>query len=153
MKIVKVLYLDDDFWIWYLGEVPDLSADLKKDLTEKDLKIGRGMRLEVIREHSIVRHKAYHDAPEPVVKAIKTMTENKEVDIVVVGNNWQNGLTRAREIAEDLKPKTIVVWHDYQPGAEKPYAELGFQHFCRRRDLRKKLKELLGIKEKVKTKK
>lgn len=150
MKIVKVLYLDDDFWIWYLGELPEASPHPKKDLTEEDLKIGRGMKLEVIRQDSIAKHQAYKDAPDPLRTAIKTMTENKEVDIVVVGNNWQSGLTRAREIADDLKAKTIVVWHRYEPEAEKPYAELGFQHFCSRRDLRKKLKELLGIKEKAK---
>lgn len=150
MKIMKVLFLDDDFWIWYLGELPEVSANPKENLTEKDLKVGRSMRLEVIRQDSIAKHQTYKDAPDPLRMAIKTMTENKEVDIVVVGNNWQNGLTRAREIADDLKEKTIVVWHRYQPGAEKPYAKLGFQHFCSRRDLRKKLKELLGIKEKPK---
>lgn len=150
MKIVKVLYLDDDFWIWYLGEPPEISADIKRDLTERDLKIGRGMRLEVVREGSIVRNQTYKDASGPVRTAIKTMTGKKEVGIVIVGNNRGNGITRAREVADDLKTKTIIVWHDYEQGAEKPYSAIGFQHFCSRRDLRKRLKELLGIKEKAK---
>lgn len=149
MKNVRVLYLDDDHWIRYLGATPVISVEsLERGLTKEDLTIGRGVMMRIIRESSIVRDQTYKNAPAPLRTAISVMTRNNHADVVIVGNNLGKGITRAQEIAEAMRSKTVIVWNDYTLGREKPYAELGFQHFCSRADLRQTLKKLIGIEEK-----
>jgi hypothetical protein len=125
MKIVKVLFLDDAPWC-----LPNLSQ--------------KGIELEVIRESEWGTMDVYK-APPHVCEAVKQLTEEKKVDLVIVGNNMGAGVLKAQAIAEDMKEKTIVVWNFYTLGVEQPYAAFGLKHFCSRKNLSKMVPKLLGL--------
>lgn len=125
MRIVKVLFLDDAPWF-----LPDLTP--------------HGVELEVVQEGTWGMMSVY-SAPTQVCEAVKKLTANKEVDIVVVGNNMGAGVPKARAVADDMKEMTIVVWNSYYQGVEAPYDGLGLKHFGSRSDLERLIPAMLGI--------
>jgi hypothetical protein len=52
-------------------------------------------------------------------------------DAVVIGNNHGLGLEYAREIPDEMKSRTLIVWNVFDPGGgqEQAYASLGFTNF------------------------
>jgi hypothetical protein len=78
---------------------------------------------------------------------IMKITSNKEVDLVVIGNNLGSGVTRAMFVNEAMKEKTIIVWNNYSPllGVENCYKNMGFANFVSRGCLRCKVCELFGV--------
>jgi hypothetical protein len=125
MKIVKVLLLDDAPWF-----LPDLEA--------------QGVKIEVIQEGLWGTLSVYEARPK-TLEIIKRLTENKEVDLIVVGNNMGAGVPKAMAIADAMKEQTIVVWNYYCKGDEAPYSAIGFKQFGSRTALERLVPALLGI--------
>jgi len=86
---------------------------------------------------------AYEDAIPAEVQQIRQIT-SEHVDAIIIGNNVGAGVSRAREIRPEMRDKTMIVWNDYCPGNEAPYAALGFQYFGSRDDIDVFLK-MLGV--------
>lgn len=53
----------------------------------------------------------------------------EDYDAVIIGNNMGSGLRYAREIPDSMKDRTLIVWNEYIPDEERPYAAIGFEHF------------------------
>jgi hypothetical protein len=53
-------------------------------------------------------------------------------DAVIVGNNLGTGLSKAANLPEPMRSRTMIVWNQYQPGVERAYAEMGFTRFGQR---------------------
>lgn len=149
MKIVKVLFLDLDINLAWVGEqYVEASADnIKRELTKKDLKITEMFTLKIIRENSLTKDSCcYDDASPKLCGIIKKMTKRRKIGIVIIGNNEGIGFLRAKFVASEMKKNTVVVWGSYRKGDEKEYADMGFKHFCSRTELRDTIKKLLGVK-------
>ena len=125
MRIVKVLFLDDAPW-----SLPDLTQ--------------HGIKLEIIQEAKFGTLEVYNYS-ERIIDAIKRITTEKLVDIILVGNNLGIGVKKAMAIANDMREKTVVVWNFYAKGDEIPYASLGFKIFGSRIDLPKLIPSILDI--------
>ncbi len=125
MKIVKVLYLD-----LRTGYLPDLTNEHKIRLKVTHKAPGYGPT------------EGYYILPG-TCEAIQKLTENHEVDLVIIGNNNDIGIAQAMHVAPDMREKTIVVWNLFRPGIEQAYAKMGFRHFCSRQNLRTLLPKIL----------
>ncbi|MSR78847.1 MAG: hypothetical protein EXS59_01750 [Candidatus Taylorbacteria bacterium] len=150
MRTIRLLFVDDPDWICFIGDrenrhPSESRFDPKRLLADEDLDIVPGVRLEVIEAFAGAKRCSCYD-PDPVLcEKIKTMTANREVDIVVIGNNRGAGLEKAKAIAQHLQDQTIVTFFDKpHEGMTREYVEMGFKHFCIRRDLRQRLQTMLG---------
>ncbi len=53
-----------------------------------------------------------------------------DYDYVVIGNNLGLGITLARMLSKELRPKTLIVWNDPPTDVDTwEYRELGYEHF------------------------
>ena len=116
MKIVKLLFIDDPDWLWFIGDLknrhPSESRfDPKRLLADEDLNIVPGILLEVIEGFAGAKRSSCYDSDPALCEKIKTMTASKEVDVVVIGNNRGVGVEKARAVAPDLRDRTIITWH------------------------------------------
>ncbi len=151
MRTIKLLFIDSDTWLYCLGELKNRhpSEDKygpKRLLADEDLILSDNVRMEVIK-HKFRGGKTEYDANPTLCRKIQKLTSQGEVDIVVIGNNRGAGLERAEAVAPSLRDQTIITAHQYQLGGEleELYAPKGFKHFCKRNNLRNKVKEVLGI--------
>lgn len=125
MKKIRILLLDSQFVKVHWKRFDWASA---------------GFELEII---SIEDY--HYDVLPSVCEKIRELTSNRQVDVVIIGNNMGVGLTKAQYIAKDLLPMTAVAWNHFYERDSVPYAELGINHFGRRVDLQKIMRDLLGI--------
>lgn len=125
MRTVKVLYLDA-----FTEYLPDLTP--------------YGVNLEVFEIEPVGTFDHYCASPQ-LCETVEKLTADKQVDIVVVGNNLGVGVTKAKAIAVNMQEMTVVVWNSYYRGQERPYADLGFRRFGSREDLLHMIPEMLGI--------
>ena len=150
MKTVKLLFIDDPDWICFIGDGenrhPSESRFAPKLLlADEDLNIVPGIRLEVIDAFAGTKRCSCYDPDPALCEKIKMMTANKEMDIVVIGNNRVAGLEKAKAVAQDLQDRTIVTFFGkLHEGLTREYAEMGFKHFCIRRELRQRLQAMIG---------
>jgi len=72
------------------------------------------------------------------------LAERASSRIVVIAHNDGTGLEYAKALPQHLRKRTLIVWDEYVPdrGMEEPYAELGFVHFCSRKD---EVERILGF--------
>jgi hypothetical protein len=94
----------------------------------------RGVNLEVtsLDSDEIARPFGYVFSP----RARELAQRAADYDFVIVGNNQGSGLAYANAIPAEMRPRTLIVWNDYEPGDETDYAALGYEHVASRRDER-----------------
>ncbi|MCA9485372.1 MAG: hypothetical protein KC506_00845 [Nanoarchaeota archaeon] len=84
---------------------------------------------------------------EELDENIRRLTQDGEVDYVVIGNNRGAGVVKASAVAEDMRAnRTCIVWNEYFSGAEIFYVGLGINYFISRRDLGVHLEKYLRAK-------
>ncbi len=127
----------------------DVYGD-RLEFFERNLGTIPGTRIEVIPEPDpgdgpfISTNRSYTNLRNWVAQDITRMTKSGEVSYVIIGNNDGMGIQRAEAVDESMRAdKACVVWHDYTPGNERPYAKIGFRHFVSRKDQWDKVDEHL----------
>lgn len=128
MLTVRVLFLD-------YGEL--LPKILRQVL------VNSGINLEIIRQESIGGEEDVYANSPATLRKITEFTQ-QGVDCIIIGNNLDAGVPKARAVVPAMRGKTIIAWTDYRPGDEWDYLVLGFEHFCSRGDLPQMIAEMLG---------
>lgn len=128
IRTVKVLFLDS----------PPQQLVVGTRLKEA------GLKMEIVPNGALSKDEAYGNF-YGLASKIKTLCDNPEIELVILGNNLGAGLAKARAIAPRLQDKTIVLWNNNRARDEQPYAQLGFRHFGDRGDIVELAKQALGI--------
>jgi len=117
MSKVRVLYLDTQFQT-YIADL-EMTGLLEAEVTTLD------------REDFVVPG-GYKESQ--LGKDFAARATPDTYDLVVIGNNRASGYAYARQLIAEMRDRTLIVWNDYTPGDEEGYVDLGFSHFCSRRD-------------------
>lgn len=161
MKIVKTLFLDQPDYLYII-----FGNNNKDNIIYKN-KGGVKFKIEIVSNKFLddcyVEEKGrtfpgespmYADF-EPYYsgfkETIKDFTENKKVNLIIIGNNCGAGVFKAEAVADDIKDKTIIVWHDLcEDEQEKtwPYRRLGFRHFAERKDMKQTVLKIISKRDK-----
>jgi hypothetical protein len=84
----------------------------------------------------------YHPSDE-LLRKIQTITKSGEIDLVIIGNNNGSGVDKAKQIAQALRTRTIVIANFMpDPGDYTPH---GYSRFCSRWTLQDQLLEVLAL--------
>lgn len=73
---------------------------------------------------------------------IQQLTEDDTVNVIVIGNNMGEGISKAKTINEKMKGKTIITWNIFPGENQYKYERIGFLLFCARNNLFSKISEL-----------
>lgn len=159
MKIVKVLFLDQlDYFFLISGNKNNIIRKSKNSDSVKFEIVSNKFLDDCYSEKEKIAQEMpmYSDDAEyfsGFKETIKDFTENKKVDIIIIGNNRGAGVFKAEAVADDMKDKTIIVWHDLcgdefdeRDEQEKtwPYRRLGFKCFALRRDMKQAVLKVIS---------
>lgn len=128
MRTIKILLLDDETH-FPVNSVNDYFPDA---------------RVELILESGWGDYVPYGAPSTEAIQHILRGTEEKQFDLIVLGNNLSWGMERVAYIHEGSRDRTIVVWNDPNQAAENFYRRHGFRHFGCRREIPKLLRETLA---------
>lgn len=121
-SIMRILFLDS-----FTGHLPKLES--------------RGIKVQLTEERTW--NTELYEASPATLSKIRDLTASGVYDIVILGNMLGAGVAKAKAVNPRLRSRTIVVWNEYVPGVEKPYAALGYAKFMSRIDLRKYIVTLI----------
>jgi hypothetical protein len=107
-----------------------------------------------LRSYSRLDDSNLHSAYQAIklIREANKKSKSSDIDLIIIGNNMGAGVDKARALTPEACPKTIVVWNDYLPGTELPYAELGYRYFASRADfetIKRYISEILEAQQAV----
>jgi hypothetical protein len=96
---------------------------------------------------SLIGGGRYYPMPDmQFLSEVETLTSGDEFDLVIIGNNFGQGVPQAAMVADKLKDKTLVVWNNYRKGDETPYLPTRIKHFDSRDNIQSAICRVLDIK-------
>lgn len=90
-----------------------------------------------------------YDIPDGQPKYLAQLRAS-DYDFAVIGNNMGVGVVKAKLVPPRQRHKFVIVWNERPGENEGEYAQLGYQHFCTRSELKQKLQELWQAKQAAK---
>ena len=149
MKKIKILFLDKKERYQEYIQDSIYMDNLRTSLLKVEISV-------IFEEIIASGYKDTYTSPnKEFLKKVKELTETKEVQIVIIGNNMNVGYEKIQAVSNCLKQKTIITgnWEDISFGVDFLYQRMGFgvDSFCSRKDLAKRILQLvkqeIGYKE------